>query len=1076
MPVRTDIRKILVLGSGPIQIGQGCEFDYSGTQACVALRELGFEVALVNSNPATIMTDSTTADRVYIEPLTPESVLAILQRERPDALLPTVGGQVALNLFLWLEQNGHLKRLGVSALGVSESTVVLTEDRRAFRSMLVELGYDVIRGGVANNPQDALQLAQELSFPLVVRSSFTLGGAGGGIVQTQVQFNELLSRVFAQNAAVELVIEESIVGWKEYELEVMRDSAGTFVVVCGVENINPMGVHTGDSITCAPCLTLTDREYQQLRDQAKQIFSQVGMETGGANIQFAVHPTSGRIVVIEMNPRVSRSSALVSKATGYPIARLAAKLAAGLTLAELQNEITLSTTAAFEPSIDYVVVKIPRWDFNKYKGASQSLGVQMKSVGEVLAFGRTFRDAFQKAWRSLELGFEGWPEAPRDANIELELATPTPLLFPVIKSILCGAIQLGTPSHEVIESLHKKTGISSWFLHQLLQLVELENQLALKPESQELLLKAKQDGFTNKAIAALTRQSIEQIESRLVSMNVKPTFKMVDSCAGEFEAKTPYFYKTFDQFDDNCPSTRKKVVILGSGPNRIGQGVEFDYSCVHAVRAAQAAGYEVILINCNPETVSTDHRVSDKLFIEPLHEEDVLDILRAEKPDGVFVQFGGQSPLKLASPILAAGFKILGTSYAAIELAENRNAFGEFITKIGVNVPRWSSGSSFSECMSLAVKLGFPLLVRPSYVLGGRAMRIVWSENELAAALNEALEASAGHPVLLDRYLAGAIEFDVDLVCDGKEVFIPTLMEHVEEAGIHSGDSTSLIPCLKASAELQQEILAICEKIALQMGVCGLLNVQLAAHNGKVFVLEVNPRSSRSVPFVSKACAVPLAQFAALVALGEPLRTLVSSASKIQAGKAPLYAAKAPVFPFHKFPGVSPRLGPEMRSIGEVMGIGTSHGAALAKAYRAAGWSLRTSGKVLLLAEQSAVQSIAPALQMLTQEFSFQLGCLNNRPDFLTLSHDLVQVFSEFQQALEWARKSIQDSELAMVIFVPTQASTTLHTLADEVGALTTHAAIPFIDSVFALDAWVLALANGRNFENPSPLGEAMQL
>jgi carbamoyl-phosphate synthase large subunit len=1074
MPVRTDIRKILVIGSGPIQIGQGCEFDYSGTQACLALRDLGFEVALVNSNPATIMTDSSTADRVYVEPLTVESLVGILERERPDALLPTVGGQVALNLFLELESQGHLQRLGVRPLGVTSETVILTEDRRAFRQLLLQLGLDVIQGDVAHSREAARQIAAGLNFPLVVRTSFTLGGAGGGIVRSLEQFNELIDRVFHQNPAAQMVIEESIVGWKEYELEVMRDSAGTFVVVCGVENVNPMGVHTGDSITCAPCMTLTDREYQQLRDIAKEIFAKVGMETGGANIQFAVHPLTGRIIVVEMNPRVSRSSALVSKATGYPIARIAAQLAVGLTLAELKNEITQTTVAAFEPSIDYVVVKIPRWDFAKYKGASDALGVQMKSVGEVLAFGRTFRDAFQKAWRSLELGYEGWPDLnqtgeglllsncqSREEKIAFvldKLSAPTPLLFPALKS----ALQLGvTP-----EMIHERTGISLWFVDQLRQLTTLETQLQNPVDP--VLIRAKQDGFTQKSISLLSGIQPTELEARTSALGLRPTFKMVDSCAAEFVAHTPYFYKTFEQHDENIPSAARKIVILGSGPNRIGQGVEFDYSCVHAVRAAQDAGYEVILVNCNPETVSTDHLVSDKLFIEPLHCEDVLDILRAEKPLGVFVQFGGQSPLKLAKDILAAGFNILGTPQEVIELAENRDAFGSFINKHGFKVPAWSTGLGYADCLAQAESIGYPLLVRPSYVLGGRAMKIARSETELKAALADAIEAAQGHPVLLDKYLDQAIEFDVDLVCDGRSVFIPAVMEHIEEAGIHSGDSTSIIPCLRAPAWLEQKIRDLCGEIALKLGVHGMLNIQLAWHDGELYILEVNPRSSRSVPFVSKATGIPLAWLGARVALGGCLDDLLQS-QPLAENKSVRFAVKAPVFPFHKFPGVTPNLGPEMRSIGEVMGIAETAGAALAKAYLGAGWKLLPRGDILVIGESAQLAAVATQLRKLVRQLGNRVFCVEDSQHSLAdISASVIELRQE-QLVRSFAEEAMRGGRLSMVICPDAQMSRKWKALAGEIGAMTTQCAVPFIESVFALDSWTLALTSQAADARPLP-------
>jgi carbamoyl-phosphate synthase large subunit len=1072
MPIRTDVRKILVIGSGPIQIGQGCEFDYSGTQACLALKDLGFEVSLVNSNPATIMTDASTAHRVYIEPLTVESLVAVLERERPDALLPTVGGQVALNLFLELEAQGHLDRLGIRTLGVSSQTVILTEDRSAFRKLLEELGLEVIRGDVAHTAESAHAIAGQLNYPLVVRTSFTLGGAGGGVVADRGQLSNLVERVFKQNRNAQMVIEESIVGWKEYELEVMRDSAGTFVVVCGVENVNPMGVHTGDSITCAPCMTLTDREYQYLRNTAKQIFEKVGMETGGANIQFAIHPQTGRMIVVEMNPRVSRSSALVSKATGYPIARLAAQIAAGLTLAELKNEITQSTSAAFEPSIDYVVVKIPRWDFAKYKGASDALGVQMKSVGEVLAFGRTFRDAFQKAWRSLELGYEGWPDlsqtseflaavrggtekqAEQDDLLNPEvvlnsLDSPTPALFPALKSAMHKGVTL--------DALHERTGISLWFLAQLQNLVETEKRLAAGPLAEELLIRAKQDGFTHRAISQVSGLPVSEIVRRTADLGLKPTFKMVDSCAGEFEARTPYFYKTYEQQDENIPSSVRKVVILGSGPNRIGQGVEFDYSCVHAVRAAQDAGYEVILINCNPETVSTDHLVSDKLFIEPLHAEDVLEILHSEKPEGVFVQFGGQSPLKLAKDILDAGFKIFGTSQDVIELAENRNAFGEFIACHGFRVPEWATGLSFEDCVAKAHSIGYPLLVRPSYVLGGRAMKIVRSEAELKSSLVEAIDASQGHPILLDKYLERALEFDVDLVCDGKDVFIPAVMEHIEEAGIHSGDSTSIIPYLNAPLHLDQKIRSLCKDLALSLGVRGLLNVQLAWHDGELYILEVNPRSSRSVPFVSKATGAPMAWLGARVALGSLLAEL-PECPRSEFTSASSYAVKAPVFPFHKFPGVSPHLGPEMRSIGEVMGIAPTAGEALAKAFIAAGWKLVPQGDVLVLAESAQLKDYADALRVLVHKQGCRVYCIEDSQQMLShLGSSLIEL-RQVDQLRDFAESSMRAGRMTMVISAGKKMSRKWRELASEIGALTTQCAVPFIESDFALDAWVLAL------------------
>lgn len=963
MPERTDIRKILVIGSGPIQIGQGCEFDYSGTQACLALRELGYQVCLVNSNPATIMTDPETAERVYIEPLTLDSLVAVIESEKPDAILPTVGGQVGLNLFLELHQEGVLAKYDMQVLGVSAETVMLTEDRHAFRNLLKELGLSVVGGGVALSEKQARSFASELNFPMVLRASFTLGGSGGGLVWNQAELDELIALAFSADSAGVLAIEESLLGWKEYELEVMRDRQGTFVVVCGVENINPMGVHTGDSITCAPCMTLSDREFQNLRNIAKSIFERVGMETGGANIQFAVHPDTGRVVVIEMNPRVSRSSALVSKATGYPIARIAAKLSAGLTLAELKNEMTGTTSAAFEPMIDYVAVKIPRWNFEKFPDAKTTLGIQMKSVGEVLAFGRTFRDAFQKAWRSLELGFEGWPELAPECNPEEHLTSPTPFLFQAIKSAMKNGLS--------IEQLYDRTKISRWFLTQMQMLLELEDRLGSETLSEDLLRCAKQDGFTNAEVARLSGVSLAEVRKKMQRFGIRPTFKCVDSCAGEFESSTQYFYKTYDTFDESSPSEKRKVVVLGSGPNRIGQGVEFDYSCVHALQAIQSAGFEAILINCNPETVSTDWSVSDRLYIEPLHEEDVLDILGSERPEGVFVQFGGQSPLKLTDSLVQAGYQIFGTSSEIIALAEDREQFAAFARLNGVRVPAWSIGRSLSECLLAAEKIGFPLLVRPSFVLGGRAMQIVKTLPELEGAVTKAIEVAQGHPVLLDRYLDAATEYDVDLVCDGSTVFIPAIMEHIEEAGIHSGDSVSVIPPLKTPLAEQEEIRKICSTIATQLGVRGLLNIQLAKCAGEFFVLEVNPRSSRSVPFVSKATGVPLARWGALVALGQPLDNLVAS---FLAEKSRYFAVKFPVFPFAKFIDSVPTLGPEMRSIGEVMGIAESFGSAVAKAFAAAGSELKGTGRLVLVTDRELASTTIELFRVLINERNLKLA------------------------------------------------------------------------------------------------------
>jgi carbamoyl-phosphate synthase large subunit len=974
MPACNNLRTILVLGSGPIQIGQGCEFDYSGTQACRALRELGYRVVLLNSNPATIQTDPDTADKVYIEPMTPEYVEQIIRAEKPDAILPTMGGQVALNLFLNVHESGMLQKYGVRSLGVHPETIHLTEDRRRFRDMCIELGMGVPRGGLARTKDAALKLAKELGFPLVVRASYALGGSGGGIVRTPEELNELLVRAFAVSNDGEMAIEESLIGWKEYELEVMRDSAENFVVVCGIENINPMGVHTGDSITVAPCMTLTDKEYQYLRDSAERIFRAVGMETGGANIQFAIHPTTGRVIVIEMNPRVSRSSALVSKATGYPIARISAQLAVGLTLTELENEITGNTSAAFEPSIDYVAVKIPRFDLEKFSTASPELGVQMKSVGEVLAFGRTFSDAFQKAWRSLEQGFDGWPSSQLcGEELELALANPTPKLFLHIKR----ALQLSMP----LAKIYELTGVSMWFLEQLQNLVDFENTLANTGITPTNLQKAKRLGFGNTTIARLTKASEKEIELLLEKHRIKPTFKLVDTCAAEFRARTPYYFKTYEFENENTPCDEgKSIVILGSGPNRIGQGIEFDYSCVHAVRAVQALGRKAILVNCNPETVSTDFNVSDKLFMEPLHHEDVLAILRDEKPAGVLLQFGGQSALKLAAHIEAAGFHILGTPLDVIDLAEDRARFATELKHIGIATPEWRTCTSIEQALHAACDMGYPLLVRPSFVLGGRAMRVVRNGEELREYVTQALDVSEGAGVHIDKYLEGALEFDVDLICDGQTCYIPAVMEHLEEAGIHSGDSISAIPPLRVSEYSLSEILGASRKLALSIGAIGLLNIQFALYRGKLFVLEANPRASRSVPFVAKSTGIPLARLGALVALGKTVHEALEiercspestnwDENKSRSG----LCLKTPVFPFQKFPECAPYLSAEMRSLGEVMTTGTHLGETLHKGLVAAGLRCGSGNHVLVCGDAIEQGTVREALKLLVRMGGFTL-------------------------------------------------------------------------------------------------------
>ncbi|MGC8896880.1 MAG: carbamoyl-phosphate synthase large subunit [Bacteroidota bacterium] len=970
MPKRTDIHSILIIGSGPIVIGQASEFDYSGTQACNALREEGYRVILVNSNPATIMTDPDIADVTYIEPITPEFVAAIIERERPDALLPTMGGQTALNVAVALADQGVLTRYGVELIGANLQAIRKAEDRRLFQAAMEHAGVEIPRGKFVKTIEEAIEAAGEIGFPVVIRPSFTLGGSGGGTAFNMEEFREAARHGLEVSPVHTVLVEESLLGWKEFELEVMRDARDNFVVVCSIENVDPMGIHTGDSITVAPAQTLTDREYQRMRDAAKRIIREIGVETGGSNIQFAIHPTTGRMLAIEMNPRVSRSSALASKATGFPIAKIAAKLAVGYTLDEIPNDITKETPASFEPTIDYVVVKIPRWDFEKFKGAGETLGVQMKSVGEAMAFGRNFKEALQKAIRSLEIGRFGLGADGKDAlntwdlnedqkaewrrKLRASLHTPRP---DRIFYLWC-ALQLGIE----VEDLHEITGIDPWFLSNIKEIVELDRALravgSLDKLPRELLMRAKQFGFSDRQLAHILkpedRQSSEKdiayleetIRRFRMRQGVAPSFKTVDTCAAEFEAYTPYFYSTYDEESESQRSLRKKVVILGGGPNRIGQGIEFDYCCVQGVFALKRQGYETIMINCNPETVSTDYDTTDKLYFEPLTLEDVLNICELEKPDGLIVSFGGQTPLRLSKALEHHGFRILGTSPEGIDLAEDRARFGELLDRLRIPRPEYGVATSIDEAIAVAERIGYPVLVRPSYVLGGRAMEIVYHNDALRHYMVRAANVSPDHPVLIDRFLEDAFEYDVDAVSDGVDVLIGGVMEHIEEAGIHSGDSAMVLPPYMVSESHLEEILSYTKQLAVALGVKGLLNIQFAMKDDIVYVLEANPRASRTVPFVSKATGLPLVDIATRVMLGESLASLgVLSFDFRQISHV---AVKESVFPFAKFPKVSMFLGPEMRSTGEVMGIDESFGGAVAKAQMSAGNTLPLSGTVLV--------------------------------------------------------------------------------------------------------------------------------
>jgi len=963
VPKRTDIRSILVIGSGPIVIGQACEFDYSGTQACKALREEGYRVVLLNSNPATIMTDPETADRTYVEPMTIESIEKILEREKPDVLLPTIGGQTALNLAVSLAEQGVLEKHGVELIGAKLPAILKAEDRDLFREAMRKLGLKVPTSGVAHSLADARRILTETGLPAIIRPSFTLGGTGGSVAFKAEEFEPLVEWALQQSPKHQCLIEQSVLGWKEYELEVMRDTADNVVIICSIENFDPMGVHTGDSITVAPAQTLTDKEYQVMRDAAVAIIREIGVDTGGSNIQFGVNPTNGELVVIEMNPRVSRSSALASKATGFPIAKIAAKLAVGYTLDEIRNDITRETPASFEPTIDYVVTKIPRFTFEKFPSADNRLTTQMKSVGEVMAIGRTFKESLQKALRSLEIGHAGLerPAVPEGEEGLAALFAQIDVPRPGRLWALAEAFRRGV----TIEELHRRSAIDPWFLGNVRELVEMETKLAAAaPQDREAWLRpAKQAGFSDKRLAALWNKSEADVRTLRHALGVRPVYKRVDTCGAEFVAHTPYLYSTYEEECEAAPTSRRKIMILGGGPNRIGQGIEFDYCCVHAAFALRDAGFETIMVNCNPETVSTDYDTSDRLYFEPLTLEDVLEIVHKERPEGVIVQFGGQTPLRLAVPLERAGVPILGTPPDAIDRAEDRERFDQVLEKLGLRRPPGGMARSLEEAEDVARRIGYPVLVRPSYVLGGRAMEIVHDPAALRSYMRFAVQASPEHPVLVDRFLSDATEVDVDAISDGTHVVIGGVMEHIEEAGVHSGDSACSIPPYSLAKEVVEEILASTRRLALELGVRGLMNVQYAVKEGEVYVIEVNPRASRTVPFVSKAIGRPLAKLAALVMAGRSLEELGFTAEIWPRH----FCVKEAVFPFVKFPGVDVLLGPEMRSTGEVMGIDSDFGRAYAKSQIQAGNSLPTRGRVFVSVKDADQPRIGEAVRELAQ-------------------------------------------------------------------------------------------------------------
>ena len=970
MPKRTDIKKIMIIGSGPIVIGQACEFDYSGTQACKALKNEGYEIVLVNSNPATIMTDPMLADRTYIEPITVDFLEKIIAKERPDALLPTLGGQTALNAAMDLHKAGVLDKYSVELIGANAETIERAEDRELFKKAMSEIGLKVPKSGIAHNMQEAIDVVNEISFPVIIRPSFTLGGTGAGVAYNKEEFEEVVKWGLEQSPVNEVLIEQSVLGWKEYELEVMRDKKDNVFIICSIENFDAMGVHTGDSITVAPAQTLSDKEYQILRDAAIDIIRKIGVETGGSNIQFAVNPENGEFVVIEMNPRVSRSSALASKATGFPIAKFAALLSVGYTLDEIPNDITKKTPASFEPVLDYVVVKIPRFTFEKFN-TEDELGTQMKSVGEVMSIGRTFKESLQKAIRSLEYNWDGFIEM--DCSEE-ELKQK--LIHPNSKRLLYigEAFRRGYD----IDYVYELTAVDRWFLFNIKQIIEKEEEIERNPELVEKEIEElKKYGFSDSRLAHLTKRSELEIRNMRLNKGIKSVYKMVDTCAGEFEAYTPYFYSTYEDENESLPSKNKKVVILGSGPNRIGQGIEFDYTCVHGSLELRNEGYESIMVNCNPETVSTDYDISNRLYFEPLVFEDVMDIIDNEKPEGVIVQFGGQTPLKLSLPLKNAGVKILGTAPESIDMAEDRELFRELINRLRLLQPESGIAHSKDEAIEVAKRVGYPVLVRPSYVLGGRAMMIIFNEEQLKQYVDEAVEVSGEHPILIDKFLEDAIEVDVDAVSDGDDTVVAAVMEHIEAAGIHSGDSACSIPPRTLKKEIVDEIKRQTRLLAKELNVKGLINIQFAVKNDRIYILEVNPRASRTVPFVSKATGVHWAKIATQLIMGKKIKEL-----GVKEVEPKYYAVKESVFPFVKFPNVDITLGPEMRSTGEVMGIADEFPIAYYKALLASGMRLPTEGNVFMsLADRDKPQGVFIASKLI--DLGFDVYCTKGTYEFL---------------------------------------------------------------------------------------------
>ena len=1041
MPKRNDIESILIIGAGPIIIGQACEFDYSGTQACRALKEEGYRIILVNSNPATIMTDRNLADATYLEPVTPEAVAAIIEKENPDALLPTVGGQTALDTAIALNNNGVLEKFDVELIGANVDAIERAEDRELFKNAMDNVGIQTARGGFAKSMDEAQNIIEDIPFPIIIRPSFTMGGTGGSIAYNLEEFQELVEKGLSASPITEVLIEESLLGWKEFEMEVVRDCADNAIIICSIENLDPMGVHTGDSITVAPAQTLTDKEYQKMRNWSILCLRTIGVDTGGSNVQFAVNPENGRMMIIEMNPRVSRSSALASKATGFPIAKIAAKLAVGYTLDELPNDITGQTLAAFEPSIDYVVTKIPRFDFEKFPSADGILGVQMQSVGEVMAIGRTFRESLQKAFRSLEVGLNGFePKETEYRDLDLgKIGFATAFRLLKVKQ----AFEEGHSNEDV----YKQTRIDPWFLYQIQKIISVETKYDVS------LQELKYNGFSDCQIAHMWDKTEDEIRQLRKKQNILPTYKVVDTCAAEFVALTPYCYSTYETENEIAPLNGKKVMILGGGPNRIGQGIEFDYCCVQAVFGLKEAGYKTIMVNCNPETVSTDFDIADRLYFEPLTFEDVMNIVDLEQPDGVLVQFGGQTPLNIANRLKNAGVKIIGTSPDSIDLAEDRKKFGKILDDLKIPAPKWGTAFSVEEALDVAKEVGYPVLVRPSYVLGGRGMEIVYDDDELKMYVGKAALVSGDHPILIDAFLEDAFEFDVDALCDGEDVFVAGIMQHIEEAGIHSGDSACVLPAYELSSKARKTIENYTQQLALSLKTVGLINIQFAMKNNVVYVIEVNPRASRTIPFISKVIDVPLAKLAAQLAVNGKLSKMNLSA-KTRNG---LIAVKKPVFPFNKFPRQNVFLSPEMKSTGEVIGFDTHLGSAYAKAESGAGNSLPVDGTVFISVNDSDKIAVIPMARDF-KELGFVIMATEGTAQLLSENGVPVNPIFKVGEGRPSVVDAIKNGEVQLVVNTPLGAQSRFDEY--EIGRSAIRYKVPAITTISGAQAAIRGIRN----------------